>query len=252
MKNQISNSINNQTYQKPIKLPKLLIKPVGRAIADFKMIKNGDKILLGVSGGKDSLTLFHLLRHFQKHAPIDFELATITIDPQVDGFEPQKLAKYFKKFDTKFYFEEFPIMESAKEKMVGNSYCAYCARIKRGLMYKVCRDKGFNVLALGQHLDDLAESLMMSIFHNGKLQTMKANYTNDAGDVRIIRPLIYSRERQLRSFADNEQLPIIEDNCPACFEMPTQREYFKQMLLSEEKNNSALYKNILSAIKPII
>lgn len=238
--------------QKPLKIPKSLIRPVGRAIADFKMIKDGDKILLGVSGGKDSLTLFHILRHFQHHAPISFELATITIDPQVSGFEPQKLANYFEKFDTKFYFEEFPIMESAKEKMRGNSYCSYCARIKRGLMYRVVRDKGFNVLALGHHLDDLAESLMMSIFHNGRLQTMKANYVNDAGDVRIIRPLIYARERQIKDFAKNAELPIIIDNCPACFEMPTQREHFKQMLLDEEKNNTTLYKNILAAIKPII
>jgi tRNA(Ile)-lysidine synthase TilS/MesJ len=239
-------------YQPHIKLPKLLIKPVGRAIHDFAMIQDGDKILLGVSGGKDSLTLFHLLRHFQKHAPINFELATITIDPQVEGFEPQQLAEYFQKFNTAFYFEEFPIMESAKEKMQGDSYCAYCARIKRGLMYKVVREKGFTTLALGQHLDDLAESLMMSIFHNGKLQTMKANYVNDAGDVRVIRPMTYVRERQLRDFAKNANLPIIKDNCPACFTMPTQREYFKQMLLAEEQKNSALYKNILAAIKPII
>jgi tRNA(Ile)-lysidine synthase TilS/MesJ len=216
------------------------------------MIQDGDKILLGVSGGKDSLTLFHLLRHFQKHAPINFELATITIDPQVKGFEPQQLAEYFQRFNTTFYFEEFPIMESAKEKMQGDSYCAYCARIKRGLMYKVVREKEFTTLALGQHLDDLAESLMMSIFHNGKLQTMKANYINDAGDVRVIRPMTYVRERQLRDFAKNANLPIIKDNCPACFTMPTQREYFKQMLLAEEQKNSALYKNILAAIKPII
>jgi tRNA(Ile)-lysidine synthase TilS/MesJ len=225
---------------------------VGRAIYDFKMIQNGDRILLAVSGGKDSLSLFHLLRHFQKHAPINFELATITIDPEVPNFEPQKLTEYFTGFDTPFYFEEFPIMDSAKEKMQGDSYCAYCARIKRGLMYKVCREKNYNVLALGQHLDDLAESLMMSIFHNGKLNTMKANYINDAGDVRIIRPLVYTREAQLRDFAKNADLPIIADNCPACFEMPTQREYFKQLLLHEEKSNKALYKNILSAMKRIM
>ena len=238
--------------QLPPKLPKLLIRPVARAIAEHNMIRNGDKILLAVSGGKDSLSLFHLLRHFQKHAPVEFELATITIDPMLENFQPKVLVEYFKSFGVTHHFADFPMMESAKQSMNGNSYCAFCARIKRGLMYKTVREHGYTTLALGQHLDDIAESLMMSIFHNGKLHTMKANYINDAGDVRIIRPLIYTREAQLRDFASAANLPVIPDSCPACFDMPTQREYFKQWLLNEEKNNKALYKNILSAVKTLI
>ncbi len=235
-----------------IKLPKLLVKPVGRAISDFGMIKEGDKILLGVSGGKDSLSLFHLLRHFQKHAPINFDLGIVTIDPQVEGFEPQALDVFFKQFDTPYFFEEFPILEQAKKSMKGDSYCSFCARIKRGLMYKVARDKGYNVLALGQHLDDLAESLMMSMCHNGKIQTMKAHYINDAKDLRIIRPMVYVRERQLADFAKVAYLPVIADSCPACFTMPTERDHFKQWLLTEEKRTPNLYKNLLSAMKPML
>ncbi len=235
-----------------IKLPKLLVKPVGRAINDFSMIKDGDRILLAVSGGKDSLSLFHILRHFKRHAPINFDLGIVTIDPEVEGFEPQALDSYFQKFDTPYFFEEFPIMEQAKESMKGDSYCSFCARIKRGLMYQVARRENYNVLALGQHLDDLAESLMMSMCHNGKIQTMKAHYINDAKDVRIIRPLVYVRERQLADFAKNANLPIIVDSCPACFTMPTEREYFKQWLLSEEKRTPNLYKNLLSSMKPML
>ena len=235
-----------------IKLPKLLVKPVGRAINDFSMIKDGDRILLAVSGGKDSLSLFHILRHFKRHAPINFDLGIVTIDPEVEGFEPQALDSYFQKFDTPYFFEEFPIMEQAKESMKGDSYCSFCARIKRGLMYQVARREKYNVLALGQHLDDLAESLMMSMCHNGKIQTMKAHYINDAKDVRIIRPLVYVRERQLADFAKNANLPIIVDSCPACFTMPTEREYFKQWLLSEEKRTPNLYKNLLSSMKPML
>ncbi len=235
-----------------VNLPKLLVKPVGRAISDFKMIKDGDKILLAVSGGKDSLSLFHILRHFQRHAPIKFELGIVTIDPQVDGFEPQALDDFFKKFDTPYFFEEFPIMEQAKESMKGDSYCSFCARIKRGLMYKVARREGYNVLALGQHLDDLAESLMMSMCHNGKIQTMKAHYINDVKDLRVIRPLVYVRERQLADFAKTTKLPVIADSCPACFTMPTEREYFKNLLLNEEKRTPNLYKNLLSAMKPML
>ena len=235
-----------------IKLPKLLVKPVGRAISDFGMIKDGDKILLAVSGGKDSLSLFHLLRHFQKHAPINFELGVVTINPQVEGFEPQALSEFFSQFDTPYFFEEFPILEQAKESMKGDSYCSFCARIKRGLMYKVARNEGYNVLALGQHLDDLSESLMMSMCHNGKIQTMKAHYINDAKDLRIIRPMVYVRERQLVDFAATAKLPVIADSCPACFTMPTERDHFKQWLLTEEKRNPNLYKNLLSAMKPML
>jgi len=96
-------------------LPKLLVKPVGRAISDFGMIKEGDKILLAVSGGKDSLSLFHLLRHFQRHAPIKFDLGVVTIDPQVEGFEPQALEVFFKKFDTPYFFEEFQFWSKLKK-----------------------------------------------------------------------------------------------------------------------------------------
>ena len=235
-----------------VNLPKLLVKPVGRALSDFGMIKEGDRILLGVSGGKDSLSLFHILRHFQRHAPIKFDLGVVTIDPQVEGFEPQALDAFFKKFDTPYFFEEFPIMEQAKESMNGDSYCSFCARIKRGLMYQVARRENYNVLALGQHLDDLAESLMMSMCHNGKIQTMKAHYINDVKDLRIIRPLVYVRERQLADFAASADLPIIADSCPACYSMPTEREHFKQWLLTEEKRTPNLYKNLLSAMKPML
>ncbi|MDC0429862.1 tRNA 2-thiocytidine biosynthesis protein TtcA [Candidatus Thioglobus sp.] len=235
-----------------VALPKLLLKPVGRAIKDFGMIKEGDKILLAVSGGKDSLSLFHLLRHFQRHAPIHFDLGVVTIDPQVEGFEPQALTSFFKKFDTPYFFEEFPILEQAKESMKGDSYCSFCARIKRGLMYKVARLEGYNVLALGQHLDDLSESLMMSMCHNGKIQTMKAHYINDAKDLRVIRPMAYVRERQLADFAATANLPVIADSCPACFTMPTERDHFKQWLLTEEKRTPNLYKNLLSAMRPML
>lgn len=235
-----------------IKIPKLLVKPVGRAIADFNMIRAGDKILLAVSGGKDSLSLFYILRHFQAHSPVKFKLSVVTIDPQVEGFEPQALDDFFKKFDTPYFFEEFPILEQAKKSMKGDSYCSFCARIKRGLMYKVAREQDYNVLALGQHLDDLAESLMMSMCHNGKIQTMKAHYINDDKDLRVIRPMVYVRERQLADFAITADLPVIADSCPACFSMPTERDYFKQWLLTEEKRLPNLYRNLLSSMKPML
>ncbi len=108
------------------------------------------------------------------------------------------------------------------------------------------------MLALAQHLDDLAETLMMSMFFGGKLRTMQAHYTNDAGDLRIIRPLVYARERQTAQFARTAGLPVIQENCPACFAMPTQREAMKQLLSGQEKQQPKLFANLLAAMRPLM
>lgn len=216
------------------------------------MIRDNDRILIGVSGGKDSLSLLQLLFHLKTYAPVSFELAVITVDPEVEGFDPSSLTDYYDRLGLQWYYEQQPIMEDAKKNMQGDSFCAYCARMKRGIMYRVCREQGYNVLALAQHLDDLAESFMMSAFHQGKLGTMKAHYTNDAGDIRIIRPLVYARENQTAAFAESAGLPVIPDSCPACFTAPTQRAYFKQMLQMEEKHNKQLFGSLLSAMRPLM
>ncbi len=236
-------------YPKP---PKSLLRKVGRAIADYNMIREGDRILLGVSGGKDSLSLLHILHHLQSYAPVRFELGVITVDPEVEGFEPEPLKAYYQALGVPYFYQEQPIMEEAKARMDGDSFCAYCSRMKRGIMYTTCREEGYNVLALAQHLDDLAESLLMSMFHGGQLRTMKAHYVNDAGDIRIIRPLVYCRETQTGSFAREAGLPIIPDSCPACFTAPTQREYMKQLLAREEAQNRHLFANLLHAMRPLM
>ena len=143
-------------------------------------------------------------------------------------------------------------MDMAKEHMGKNSYCAFCSRIKRGVIYNTARNKGFNVIALAQHLDDLAESFLMSAFHGGKLKTMKAHYQNDDGDLRIIRPLVYVRERLTRDFAHNNELPVVPDSCPACFAMPTQRQHMKELLAAEETQNRLLFKSLLATLRPLM
>ncbi len=232
--------------------PTSLLRRVGRAIADFGMIREGDRVLLGLSGGKDSLSLLHLLLHFQRHAPINFEVGAITIDPQADGFDPSPLIPYLKSLRIHYVYRREPILDLAHTHMKKDSYCAFCARMKRGLMYDSLRKHGYNVLALAQHLDDLAESFLMSAFNGGKLKTMKAHYVIDAGDARVIRPLIYVRERQTMDFAQGQRLPIVYETCPACFTKPTQREHMKILLAEEEKSNPHLFKSLLSAMRPLI
>ena len=235
-----------------IQPPKSLLRQVGRAITDFNMIREGDRVLLGLSGGKDSLSLLHILKHFQRHAPIHFDFAAMTVDPMAGDFDPSPMIPYLESLGVEYHYRREAIMDMAKQHMGKNSYCAFCSRIKRGIMYSTARDHNFNIIALAQHLDDLAESFLMSAFHGGQLKTMKAHYVNDDGDLRIIRPLVYARERQTADFARNAKLPVIADSCPACFSMPTQRQHMKELLAREESNNRLLFRSLLTTLKPLM
>ena len=236
----------------PIILLKKIRRKAGQAISDYKMIKDGDRILLGLSGGKDSLSLLHILLHFQRTAPIKFEIAAMTVDPQSGEFDPTPLIPYLDSLGIEYFYVKEPILEMADTHMSGDSYCSFCARMKRGVMYSTARKHGYNVLALAQHLDDLAESFLMSAFHGGALNTMKAHYVNDDGDIRIIRPLVYTRETALAEFAKEQELPVIFENCPACFSKPMQREHMKQLLAREEEASEHLFGSLLSTMKPLM
>lgn len=236
-------------YPKP---SKKLMRQTGRAIADFKMIREGDRILLGVSGGKDSLSLLLILHHLRQYAPVKFELGAVTVDPLIAGFDPSPLKAYLAALNIPYFYRQQAIMQQAKQSMDGDSFCSFCSRIKRGILYTTARKNHYNVLALAQHLDDLAESFLMSAFNNGKLQTMKAHYVIGQGDLRVIRPLVYARETLTRSFSDRAGLPVILDSCPACFSMPTQREHMKQLLAAEEKHNPGLFNSLLKTIIPLM
>lgn len=240
------------TVKTSIKPPKKLLRPVGRAIVDYQMIEEGDRLLLGLSGGKDSLSLLHLLHHLKNYAPVRFNLVVATVDPGIEGFDPSPLKAYLAGLGIDYFYRKQAIAEQAEENMRRDSFCAYCSRMRRGILYSTARKNNCNKLVLAQHLDDLAESFMMSSFYGGSLRTMKANYTIDAGDLQVIRPLVYVRERQLTKFAEAAELPVIVDNCPACFSKPTQREHMKQLLAQEEKVNPNLFANLLHAMRPLM
>lgn len=237
-----------------IKPPKAIMRPVGRAIADYQMIQDGDRILLGLSGGKDSLGLLNILMQLQRYAPVRFELGVVTVDPQIPGFDPSVLKPWLEKLGVPYFYQRQGIAEEAEQFAddPAFSFCAYCSRMKRGIIYSTARKHGYNVIALAQHLDDLAESFLMSSFYRGQLRTMKAHYTNDKGDLRIIRPLVYVRERQTAAYAEADQLPVVPDNCPACFSKPTERQHMKSLLAAEEERNKGLFKSLLKTMKPLM
>lgn len=236
-------------YARP---PKNLLRPVGRAIGDYAMIREGDRLLLGLSGGKDSLSMLQVLMHLQSYAPVHFELGAATVDPCIEGFDPSPLKGYMASLGIPYFYQRQDIEEQAKASMDGDSFCSYCSRMRRGILYATARKNNYNVLVLAQHLDDLAESFMMSAFHGGSLRTMKAHYVNDAGDLRVIRPMAYVRERQLVKFAEQGELPVIADNCPACFSKPTQRQHMKLLLTQEEKTTKNLFANLLHTMRPLM
>ena len=231
---------------------KKIIRNGLNAIEVYDMIHHGDRIIACISGGKDSLSMLHLLKHFQfiqKSKGIEFDLAAATVDPQTHStFDPRPLKIYMEALGIPYFYLSEPIMDRAKNAEECKSICSYCSRMKRGMLYTCARKEGYNVLALGQHLDDLAESFMMSLFHNGLLRTMKANYSNTENDLRIIRPLVHTRERDLAKFASEKKLPVIPENCPACFEAPKERHRLKQLLAAQE----TLHKNVFKSMKEAI
>ena len=287
----------------PHALSKKLRSLVGRAILDYSMIRDGDRVLVGVSGGKDSLTLIHILRLLQAKAPITFELGAVTVDPQTPEYNPRPLQSYFQQLGIVHFYESQPIVATARQCMLDRprggsgkgakvSICSFCSRMKRGMLYSCLRREGWNVLALGQHADDLCESLLMSLMHNGCLRTMKANYTVAAGDLRVIRPLMYVRERMTREFAQHTKLPVIFEksaaahrrpfaaptgtvlllphplshsplrltvcvrvrccSCPACFEAPKERQRMKELLAAQEQLHANTVSCIMTAMQPLL
>ena len=236
----------------PPRAPKPLLRLAGQAIADYAMIRPGDRLLLGLSGGKDSLSLLQVLRTLQVQPAVNFEPACAAVDPCIDGYDPYYLKAYVEGLGIPYFYRRQAIVARALKTMRGDSFCAYCARTRRGILYETARQEGYNVLVMGQHLDDLAESFLMRAFHNGKLDTMKAHYTIDAGDLRVIRPFVYVRERQTRDFAERAKLPVTQDNCPACFRVPTQRLHMKQLLAAQEKDHPRLFDSLLAAMRPLM
>ncbi|GAB9473956.1 tRNA 2-thiocytidine biosynthesis protein ttca [Globisporangium polare] len=232
--------------------PKKLMRFVGQALIQWDMIQEGDRLLLGVSGGKDSLSLLHILLSFQKRAPVKFYLACATVDPQTPSFDPSPLKEYMKSLGVEYHYLSENIIERAACEMSGDSLCSFCARMKRGLLYTCCRAHKFNKLVLAQHLDDLAESFLMSAMHNGQLRTMKAKYWNEQKDVEVLRPLAYTREHELKKFAYEARLPVINENCPACFEEPKERHRVKKMLAQEESLYPEMYNSLRRALLPLM
>ena len=245
-----SKKNNNNTLFPDI--PKKISQLVGEASKDFDMLHPDDRVLVCVSGGKDSLTLLHVMLNIKRKIPFKIDVGAMTVDPMSEDFDPSPLINYMKSLGVPYFFESDKILDNAKKSLQNDSICSFCARMKRGIIYNCARREKYNVIALGQHLDDIAESFLMSVFHNGILRTMKANYLNDKGDIRIIRPLIYCREKLFKDFALKANLPVIQENCPACFQNPKERQRMKVLLAQQENLFPSLFSSLQKAMIPLM
>lgn len=237
-----------------IELSKKLLRVVGRTNAKYNLIEEGDRVILGLSGGKDSLTLAHTLNRQRRVTPFDFEFLAVTIDYGM-GEDFSLLSAHCKEHNIPHEVIKTNIYETAKEKIRENSsFCSFFSRMRRGALYRVAEEKGFNKVALGHHLDDAVESFFMNFLYNGALRSMPPIYKAGNG-LGVIRPFIMVRERQLIDAAHNNNLPLVTDEaCPAMkFEvkMPHARAKTKDLLYNMEKDNPKLFVSLKAAFEHI-
>lgn len=237
-----------------VNLSKKLISTCGKTNARYKLILDGDRVLLGLSGGKDSLALAHLLKRMQRIAPFRFELKAVTVSYGM-GEDYTNLHNHCKEYDIPHEVIDTNTYELAKEKIRKNSsFCSFFSRMRRGALYTYALENGFNKVAIAHHLDDAAESFFMNFIYNGALRSLAPKYTAQNGLV-VIRPLIHARERQLRDNATNNNLEVIGDEaCPAMrfdIKMPHARAETKELLANLEREHPKLFVSLKSAFENI-
>ncbi len=233
---------------------KKIMSKLGKTNAEFDLIEEGDKILVGLSGGKDSLTMIHAMKEQQRRAPFKFEFLAVTVGYGM-GENYDHLSKHCKEHDIPHIVHDTNIFELAGDKIRKNSsFCSFFSRMRRGTLYGVAEEHGCNKLALGHHMDDAAESFFMNFMYNGQMRSLAPKYRADNGII-VIRPLIQMRERQLRAFVvDNDIEAIGDEACPAMrfdVKMPHARASTKEMLANMEKEFPSLFVSLNAAFKNI-
>ncbi|MCF8179755.1 MAG: tRNA 2-thiocytidine(32) synthetase TtcA [Sulfuritalea sp.] len=217
------------------KLGKRLRREVGQAIADFNMIEAGDKVMVCLSGGKDSFALLDMLLFLREHAPIDFDIVAVNLDQKQPGFPAEVLPNYLSGIGVPFHIENEDTYSIVKRVIPeGKTTCSLCSRLRRGVLYRVAGELGATKIALGHHRDDILQTLFLNMFFGGKLKSMPPKLVSDDGRNIVIRPLAYCRERDLEAWAAARAFPIIP--CNLCGSQPNlQRQQIKQMLQDWER-----------------
>ncbi|HBO25100.1 MAG TPA: tRNA 2-thiocytidine(32) synthetase TtcA [Providencia sp.] len=234
------------------KLQKRIRRDVGQAIADFNMIEEGDRIMVCLSGGKDSYTLLSILQSLQKSAPISFSLIAVNLDQKQPGFPEHILPEYLNTQGVEYKIVEENTYSIVKEIIPeGKTTCSLCSRLRRGILYRTASELGATKIALGHHRDDILQTIFLNMFYGGKLKGMPPKLMSDDGKHIVIRPLAYCREKDIERFAEAKEFPIIP--CNLCGSQPNlQRQVIKEMLRDWDKSHPGRIETMFRATQNIV
>lgn len=234
------------------KLSKKLRRLVGRAVVDHSMIEEGDRVMVCLSGGKDSYTLLDVLRSLQRNAPVRFTLFALNLDQKQPGFPSNVLPSYLDELDVEYHIVEEDTFSIVKDLTPdGKTYCPICSRLRRGILYNRASALGATKIALGHHLDDAVETLFLNMFFGGKMKSMPPKLLSDDGAHVVIRPLYYVRERDIARFSSFQQHPIIP--CNLCGSQENmQRQIIKEMCVRWDEIQPGRVENIARAMQNIV
>ena len=235
-----------------IKLEKRLCRLAGQAIVDYNMIEAGDRVMVCVSGGKDSFTLLDILQKLQQRAPIDFELVAVNLDQKQPGFPADVLPAYLQATGLPFHIETQDTYSVVKKIVPeGKTMCSLCSRLRRGILYTVARRLGCNKIALGHHRDDIVATFFLNMFFGAKLKSMPPKLVSDNGEFMVIRPLAYVKEADTARWAEHMQFPIIPCNLCGSQEH-LQRKQVGHMLKEWEKQHPGRTEMILQSLQNVV
>jgi tRNA 2-thiocytidine biosynthesis protein TtcA len=223
----------------------------GKAIEDYRMIERGDRVMVCLSGGKDSYTMLDLLRSLQRSAPVAFDLMAVTLDQKQPGYPARVLPDYLRSLGVPLHVIEQDTYRVVKRVIPeGRTMCSLCSRLRRGALYRYAAENGFTKIALGHHRDDIVETLLLNLFHAGRLKAMAPKLRSQDGRHIVIRPLAYIAERDIARYARGRGFPLIP--CRLCGSQPNlQRNAIKQMLAVWEREHPGRIQSIFTALQQI-
>jgi len=234
------------------KLEKRLLRLAGQAIADFNMIEAGDRVMVCMSGGKDSHGMLDLLLKLRRRAPVDFEIVAVNLDQKQPGFPPDVLPSYLASLGVPFHIETQDTYSIVTRVIPeGKTYCSLCSRLRRGILYRLAGELGATRIALGHHRDDIVATFFLNLFHGGKLKAMPPKLVSDDGRHVVIRPLAYVKEDDLARYAQAKQFPIIP--CNLCGSQDNlQRQEVKRMLAEWDRRHPGRVQTIFNSLARVV